>query len=1468
MAVHKRPLDDASSSRKAKKTKANEKPANKGAKVEKPSALVAEEVDFPRGGGTSFTPLEVKTIRAEAVKEADEALFKEAREERRSKKGSKQSTKKDTIKSSEKAELVRIEHLNYKRVFVGMKILGQIVSIIPLGLIISLPNQLYGHVPITQISSQFTSLLERFDAQDEDSNAGESDEEEEGVRLPDLYEMFHVGQYVRTVVTNVHAAGVSDMSGLGKLRDDLAKASKRVELSLVPEKVNVGVQKVDLKGGFTLSAAVKSIEDHGYTLDMGVPDVSGFLSFEGSGPKLSIGQVVDVVITKVSSNGRVCSVSLDSEKHSNSFLSEISSVNSVLPGTLAQCLVTSISPDGINLQVVGFFEGTVDLFHLPKNPEKPFKVGKKVRARILYNYSTSPPKFALALSEYVIHLRPRLVSSGEGENTLQEAYPIGTVLDGVKVLRVEKERGLIVEVGNEQEGFVHISHLSDDHVPSLTSTGPWKPSTIHRARVTGYFAFDGLLQLSLKPSVLEQKYIQVADVEVGEVVKGTVKKLTDSALFVTLSGNIDGVVWPNHYADIRLKHPGKRFKVGASIKCRVLLVDPERKRIALTAKKTLLDSQLPVLSSLEHVRVGIVAHAVVFKVHEKHLLVEFYNNLKAVVPQKEVSETPVANPGEAFPIGKVVKVRIITVEQQQGRIVASIRQASPTFDSAVTDISEVEVGNIVEGTIKEIHKDNAILLLEPTRIRALLSLKNLANHRSISLPQLKNELTVGEKLSELVVVTRNPEKSFVIVANAPKAKATLPGKNSLTIDSIAVGQIVGGRVTRHTRHGTLVKVTTHIGGIIHPTDVSDNFDAGNPYPAIDSLVKAAIVSVDKDKKQVVLSTRQSRLRPGQATQIVDREINQISDLAVGDTVRGFIKSVAEHGLFVTIGRNVDARVQIRELFDEFVKDWKPRFQANQLVKGRILSVDTENKKVELTFRSGDPATRQNEAQTKRSPSDLREGEKVDGIVKRIEDYGLFIQIEGSKLSGLCHKSELSDNKDADVSVALQNFREGDRVKAVVIGVDKKRISFSLKPSHFSQEELAEEGEEDESDGDEDHRAPGPFGVVDAAMMDDGDEDVEMQSAEEDSAEEDEGEDAMQVDESVATQLFHRSKKPDKSAEASAAPAPVLSLGGGFKWHGMDEPQEADGTEDDSSDSQDEHDEDHQSRKKRKKKRKEIEQDLTAELHTKTPESNADFERVLLGSPNSSYVWIQYMSFQLQLSEIDKAREIGRRAFKTINFREEQERLNVWIALLNLENAYGTDESLDATFKEAARANDSKTIHLRLASIFEQSGKHGKAVEQYQKTCKKFGASSKVWTLFAEFHLKAGHIEEARKLLPRSFQSLEKRKHIKTASKFAQLEYKHGDPERGKTIFEGIVDSHSKRWDIWSIYIDMEAGQKNIQGIRNLFDRILALKMTSHKAKSFFKKWLEIERRIGDEEGADTVKQKAIEWTQKAANDAS
>ncbi|KAF8519094.1 U3 snoRNP-associated protein Rrp5 [Hysterangium stoloniferum] len=1438
----KRELEDVKSGPKPKKIKFT----NDELKTTT-SNLVGTEIDFPRGGGTALTPLEYKNVRAEAVKEADAELVFENSESRKkikkgqksrgsdAKKSSKNRKEKDGEKS--KGENIRVEHLNYKRVVEGMNILCQIIAIRPLALIVSLPCQLVGHVPITQISTQFTKQLEALD----ESAENLSDQEDDIRRPPELFEMFRVGQYLRAVVTGVQPAGASARGVIGSNRrmDENERASQRVELSIIPDHINKGVSKADLTSGFVLPAAIQSVEDHGYILDFGISKVSGFLSFEDAkkGPypnKLPAGLVLDVCITSVAENGRTCNVSIELKRMATNFMSEITSVTSILPGTLVQALVTAVVGSGLNVQLLGYFEGTIDLFHLPSGGiSSRFKLGDKVKARILWEIgNTEPRRFALSLLPHVVDLDvPRL----KDQQPHQEAFPIGITLEAVKVVRVEVERGLVMQIQDGVLGYVHIRHVSDDHVPSLSpSSGHWKVGTVHCARVIGFQALDGILQLSLQPSVLEQKFLQVQDVELGEVLKATVKKLTNDALFVSLSGSVDGVIWPNHYADISLKHPQKRFKEGSTIKCRVLVVDADRKRIALTAKKTLVESELPVITSLDDVKVGMVTHAVVYKILSNAVLVEFYNNLNALVPAKEASETPLANLSEAFAIGKPVKVRIIHVDRETGRMQASIRQGNSKVVEAA-NVHGVEVGETVEGSIKAIHKEHVVVTLKPTGITALLSVKNFANSRNTTDAQLRATIAVGETVDDLIVLSQNPDKGIVIVSKRPKSKPTktVPGNDGLTFKAVKVGEAVFGRVTGIARGGTGLHIASGVKGVLYPTDTCDDYESGEPFPPNGVVVEGVVMSLDPARRLIVVSTRPSRLNPSNEIVPRDREISDVKVLKVGDSLRGFIKSIADHGLFVSIGRNIDARIQIKELFDEYIKDWKPRFVVNQLVQGKILKVDPEKNQVEMTLRS---------KPVELALNDFQKDQKVDGIIRKSEPYGVFIQIKNTKISGLCHKSQISDNSDADVSEILSNFQEGDSVKAIILTIDhvKGRIAFGLKPSYFTDNDF-EMHSPDVEETEENTAEPATVGEKNGASESDEDEEVVNMPS-----------DMMEVE------------VPTPMALPTSEVAPIIKIPGGFRWSAQADTQEAA-----ASDSSSEEDSDSNPNiQSSKKKKKTIEYDLTAHMHTRQPESTADFERLLLGSPNSSYLWVQYMSFQLQLAEIEKAKEVGRRALKTINFREEGEKMNVWIAILNLENKYGTDESLDVVFKDAARHNDSKTIHLRLASIFDETGRHDQAVEQHQKTCKKFSKSSKVWTLFGEYYFKQGEQEAARQLLPRSLLSLEKRKHLKTITKFAQMEYRHGDAERGRTIFEGIVDSHSKRWDLWSIYVDMEATQKNILAIRNIFDRVFAFKMTSHKAKAFFKKWLDIEKRLGDEEGENAVKTKAVEWTGKASAGAS
>lgn len=282
------------------------------------------------------------------------------------------------------------------------------------------------------------------------------------------------------------------------------------------------------------------------------------------------------------------------------------------------------------------------------------------------------------------------------------------------------------------------------------------------------------------------------------------------------------------------------------------------------------------------------------------------------------SDTAVQSLEGLFNIGQVVKVRIIEIKPDGGLLVGSILKATLTETATtVADIGKIEVGNSVSGTISEVHKENIVLTLQPTGIRALLSLNNLANYREVPVSQLRGSLKTGGTLKDLVVVTKNVNKALVIVAAKPKAKGKLPTADAnLKVEDLQIGQKVPGLVVKHTRKGATVKLGKHVFGTLHPTDVSDTYSTSNTLPAADTVIQVVVIGVDVPNRQVALSTRASRINGAEDEDVIDLEIGSLDDLKVGQTVRGFVKSVADSGLFVSLSRSIDARVQIKELFDE------------------------------------------------------------------------------------------------------------------------------------------------------------------------------------------------------------------------------------------------------------------------------------------------------------------------------------------------------------------------------------------------------------------------------------------------------------------------------------------------------------------------------------------------------------------------
>jgi small subunit ribosomal protein S1 len=162
----------------------------------------------------------------------------------------------------------------------------------------------------------------------------------------------------------------------------------------------------------------------------------------------------------------------------------------------------------------------------------------------------------------------------------------------------------------------------------------------------------------------------------------------------------------------------------------------------------------------------------------------------------------------------------------------------------------------------------------------------------------------------------------------------------------------------------------------------------------------------------------------------------IMDLRSGMELTGKVKSVTDFGAFVDIGIAQDGLVHISELARRRVKNVAEVVQVGDEVKVWVKKVDKKRGRISLTMVK--PTTRRFK--------DLKPDIVVDGVVTRIEPYGVFVDI-GTGRDGLVHVSELTEGY---INSPSEVVSIGDKVQVRVLKVDRKARKVDLTMKEFTK----------------------------------------------------------------------------------------------------------------------------------------------------------------------------------------------------------------------------------------------------------------------------------------------------------------------------------------------------------------------------------------------------------------------------------
>ena len=835
---------------------------------------VREEKCFPRGNVESKVPLvSAENIPAKKVKrKVEKELFSNREQKSVTKKKVKKTKNKKDNRPASLFDVKAVPDLFYNQLSEGLVLLGFVSQVGEFELQISLPGQLRGTVPITNISPAFTSRLRAA----ADTEQGEDD-------LPSLDQLYSVGEAVAVAVVSV-----------------TSKDSKySVILSLAPGRVLAGRAPAQ---GEIITAAIASKEDHGYIMDLGSNTMRGFVTrklMAGLG-SVEVGQVVWCLVTKAEAGVRTLSP-VPGKVWSAS--SSSPTLHSLFPGSRVQAKVESVLSNGLKLSLAGnivmslvastaFCSGGLTGYihsqmlkdHLDMLDDYP--PGTELEARVLYITPT--------INTVILTLRDIRAKDVFGE------LKIGSLVERAVIERSNQTQ-LVLRLG-QQFGVVSARNMKEGKEVVKNIKKKFPEGGQVTARVMGLDYCGGLAVCSLHRSQVSG-VTRLEQLSVGELVSVTVSSWVTAGLMVSLGHGVQGLVPRLFLSDVQLSHPERKYLPGDKLQARVLRLNPSERRLHLTTKPILVRENFTVVKDYETAQPGTVTEGVVVKISPEGLLIQLWGELRGWAPKSKLSSEPIEMVEKVFWLGQAVKCVVVDTDQGKDRITLSLVLDSMTPLGRKQRKGQVlELGKMYSATVTSLGEESAEVSVEHDgkEVVGTVPYSHLTDTVSL-VSTLAKSLKVGQRFDCMAW-----HKDVATVLTRKKSLINSFPSSPRTYEELTEGSLVPGVVTLIKKFGVFLRLPHLSKPVLCPVRMLQSYYIEEPTDVIDigQTLLCRVKDVDPQEKKVTVNCSLEEVG-WSVESMTDTVRDWLEDQAeaggwcphkVGDRVTATVTSVTDFGL--------------------------------------------------------------------------------------------------------------------------------------------------------------------------------------------------------------------------------------------------------------------------------------------------------------------------------------------------------------------------------------------------------------------------------------------------------------------------------------------------------------------------------------------------------------------------------------------